>query len=122
MWPIITRIAETCGLDPEQGEVAAYRNTYDRMSPGLDEVLALVKDQRLAHHGNPVARFCFDVAEVRTAPFDPNLHRPSKPDRGASRARIDAVPTAAMAANAMRAFDAAASRLSAYESDRLMVI
>lgn len=122
MWPIINRIAETCGLDAEHGEVAAYRNTYERMSPGMDEVFGLVKNERFAHHGNPVARFCFDSCEVRRAPFDPNLVRPAKPERGTDRARIDAVPTAAMAANAMRGYAAGPMRVSAYEESGLMVI
>lgn len=122
MWPIINRIAETCGLDAENGQVAAYRNTYDRMSPGMDEVFGLVKNERFAHHGNPVARFCFDHCQVRRAPFDPNLVRPAKPERGADRARIDAVPTAAMAANAMRGIAAGPMRVSAYEESGLMVI
>lgn len=122
MWPVINRVAEACGLDPETGEVTAYRNTYDRMSPGMGEVMGLVKQARLAHHGNPVARFCFDAAEVRTAPYDPNLVRPVKPNRGTDRARIDAVPTAAMAANAWKNRADTERRESAYESDRLMVL
>jgi phage terminase large subunit-like protein len=122
MWPIINRVADACGLDPDNGEVAAYRNTYDRMSAGLDDVFGLVKDRRFIHHGNPVARWCFDACEVRRAPYDPNLVRPSKPERNTDRARIDAVPTAAMAANAMRTRGAAPTRVSAYESDRLMVL
>jgi len=122
MWPIINRVADVCGLDAEHGEVAAYRNTYERMSPGMDEVIGLVKNERFAHHGNPVARFCFDRCTVRRAPYDPNLVRPSKPERGADRARIDAVPTAAMAANAMRGYAAGPMRVSAYEDTGLMVI
>lgn len=122
MWPIINRIAETCGLDVEAGEVSAYRNTYDRMSPGMDEVFGLVKNRRLHHHGNPVARFCFDACEVRHAPYDPNLVRPSKPERMTERARIDAVPTAAMAANCMRAMLSEPARVSAYETDGLKVV
>lgn len=122
MWPIIGRVADACGLDADAGEVTAYRNTYDRMSGGMDEVFGLVKSQRFAHHGNPVARFCFDACEVRHAPYDPNLVRPSKPERTTNRSRIDAVPTAVMAANAWRMRESAPLRISAYETDRLMVI
>jgi phage terminase large subunit-like protein len=122
MWPIINRIAEAIGLDPEVGEVTAYRNTYDRMSAGMDDVFALVKTRRLEHHGNPVARFCFDACEVRRAPYDPNLLRPVKPERGKDRARIDAVPTAAMAANALRAWETEPARVSAYEAHGLVVV
>lgn len=122
MWPIINRIAETCGLDAENGEVSAYRNTYEKMSPGMDEVYGLVTAERFHHHGNPVARFCFDCCNVRRAPYDANLLRPVKPERGTARTRIDAVPTAAMAANAMRGLAAGPMHVSAYEQDGLMVV
>lgn len=97
MWPVINRVADAVGLDAEAGEVMAYKNTYDRMTPGMDEVMALVKTSRFAHHGNPVAEFCFDSVEVRRAPYNPDLVRPDKPQRDKSSKRIDAVPTAAMA-------------------------
>lgn len=122
MWPVINRVATACGLDAEAGDVTAYRNTFDRMSGGLTEIMALVKTERLVHHGNPVARFCFEACEVRLAPYDPNLLRPSKPERGTDRARIDAVPTLAMACNAWLARADDDSRESAYEHRRLMVI
>jgi phage terminase large subunit-like protein len=123
MWPIIKRVADACKLDPDTGGVTAYRNTYDRMSPGMDEVMGLVTSGRLRHHGNPVARFCFDRCEVRRAPYDPNLIRPSKPERNVDRARIDAVPTAAMAANAWRLrLSGSDERVSAYEDESLMVV
>lgn len=122
MWPVINRIAETIGLDPETGELTAYKNTYDRMSPGMTEVMGLVKRGMFEHHGNPVARFCFDQCEVRQAPYDPNLVRPEKPERGRDRARIDGVPAAAMATNAWKARADAVPVRSAYEDDDLMVI
>lgn len=122
MWPIINQVAEACGLDVDAGEVMAYRNTYDRMSPGMDAVMGLVRTERLRHHGNPVARFCFDACEVRRAPYEPNLVRPSKPDRASDRVRIDAVPTAAMACNAWTTRSRQPARRSAYESGGLMVI
>jgi phage terminase large subunit-like protein len=122
MWPVINKVAETCGLDVDAGDITAYRNTYDRMSPGMTEVMGLVRQGRLAHHGNPVARFCFDVTDVRMAPYDPNLVRPVKPERGTDRARIDAVPTAAMAVSAWRSREADDARISAYETDSLMVV
>jgi phage terminase large subunit-like protein len=31
MWPIINKVADALNLDVEQGEITAYRNTYDRM-------------------------------------------------------------------------------------------
>jgi phage terminase large subunit-like protein len=122
MWPVINRIASAVGLDPEAGEVTAYRNTYDRLSGGMDEIMGLVRTERLQHHGNPVARFCFDMCEVRHAPYDANLVRPVKPERSSERARIDAVPTAAMAANAWKRREGAEEYVSAYETSRLMVV
>lgn len=122
MWPVIGRIANACGLDADAGEVTAYRNTFDRMSAGLDDIMGLVRERRLHHHGNPVARFCFDACEVRRAPYDANLLRPVKPDRARDPKRIDAVPTAAMAANALRSRADVEPRTSAYESESLMVV
>jgi phage terminase large subunit-like protein len=122
MWPIITRIAQACSLDVEAGDVSVYKNTYDRMSPGMTDVLGWVQERRFAHHGNPVARFCFDACEVRRAPYDANLVRPVKPERSADRKRIDAVPTAAMAANAYRVRASAIPAESAYEGRRLVVL
>jgi phage terminase large subunit-like protein len=121
MWPVINKIATQLGLDPEEGEITAYRNTYDRMSPGMNEVMGLVRTQRLQHHGNPVARFCFDSCEVRHAPYDPNLVRPDKPERGRDKARIDAVPAAAMAVNAWRAREDIVPARSAYEDSGLLI-
>jgi len=121
MWPVINRIALGCGLDSRSGAVTAYRNTFDRMSPGLDDVMALVRSERFHHHGNPVARFCFDACQVKAAPFDANLHRPDKPDRSAARERIDAVATAAMAANAWRAALDNGKLTSAYEDHGLVI-
>ena len=100
MWPMINRVADALGLDVETGEVMAYKNTYDRMTPGMDEVMALTINNRFHHHGNPVAEFCFDTVEARIAPYNPDLKRPDKPERDKSGKRIDAVPVAAMAASA----------------------
>jgi phage terminase large subunit-like protein len=122
MWPIIANVADACGLSIDRGEVTAYRNTYDRLSAGMDDVMALCKEQRLAHHGNPVAKFCFGNVQVKRAPYDANLLRPVKPDRSTDRTRIDAVPTLAMAANGLRAARAKRGRISPYEKNKLMVV
>lgn len=121
MWPVINRVAEACTLDVDQGEVTAYRNTYDRMSPGMDGLMSLVRTGRLRHHGNPLARFCFDTVEVRRAAYDPNLIRPVKPERMTDRARIDGVCAAAMACNSWQA-RATVNFESAYENRGLMVV
>lgn len=122
MWPLINRIAEACKLDVDSGEVVAYRNSYDRLSPGMTDLMGIVRTGRLRHHGNPVARFCFDACEVRAAPYDPNLIRPVKPERGRDRSRIDAVPATAMAVNCWTARVNAPKYTSAYEDHRLLVI
>lgn len=122
MWPIINRIADTLNLDIEEGELTAYRNTYDRLSPGMTDTLGLVRRNLLRHHGNPVARFCFDQCTVRHAPYDPNLIRPEKPERGRDKARIDAVPAAAMAVNAWKTREGIEPIRSAYEDGKLMVV
>jgi phage terminase large subunit-like protein len=83
-------------------EIVTYSNTYQRMTPGMNEVMAFVKAGKLKHHGNPVAHACFEAVEVLKAPYDPEMIRPAKPDRGSSGTRIDAVPALAMAAAAWR--------------------
>lgn len=122
MWPIINRVGDALNLDIDQGELTAYRNSYDRISPGMTDLMGTVKRGLLRHHGNPVARFCFDQCEVRHAPYDPNLVRPEKPERARDKARIDAVPAAAMAVNAWKSREGLNPYQSAYERDGLMVI
>jgi phage terminase large subunit-like protein len=96
--PVIQEICKRTSVE----EVDAYPNTFARMTPGMNEVMAMVRSGRLQHHGNPVARHCFDAVEVVKAPYDPELIRPHKPARQPGSARIDAVPALAMAAAAWR--------------------
>jgi phage terminase large subunit-like protein len=98
MAPVIQEITKRTGVD----DIVSYNNTYDRMTPGMTELMALVKTDRLRHHANPLARFCFDAVEVRKAPYNPELIRPDKPERSRAGKRIDAVPAAAMACSAWR--------------------
>lgn len=98
MAPVIQEIEKRTGV----WEIEAYNNTYQRMTPGMTELMALVKTEQLEHHGNPLARACFDAVEVRKAPYNPELIRPDKPERGRSGKRIDAVPSAAMACSAWK--------------------
>lgn len=97
MAPVIQEIEKRTGV----WEIDAYNNTYQRMTPGMNQLMAYVKQERFQHHGNPVARFCFDAVEVRKAPYDPQLIRPDKPERDKSGKRIDAVPSAAMGCAAL---------------------
>ena len=102
MAPVIQEVEKRVGVP----EILAYANTYARMTPGLNEVMALVKKNRFRHHGNPVAEICFDSSEVRKAPFDPEQIRVHKPERESTGTRVDAVPAAAMAAAAWRRAEA----------------
>lgn len=95
--PVIQEIEKRLGV----WEIDAYQNTYQRMSPGLVELMALVKQKRFRWHGNPIARTHFDAVEVRKSTMNPDLIRPDKPERDKTGKRIDAVPSAAMACNAL---------------------
>ncbi|MFE7462264.1 terminase large subunit [Nocardiopsis terrae] len=99
--PVLQKIGDLIGLDMDEGEILAYRNTYDRMTPALTETMGLVKTERFAHHNNPVAAWNFDAVEVRHANYDPDKIRPDKPNRAKDGYRIDGVAAAAMGANAM---------------------
>ncbi len=81
-------------------DIMAYENQFRHMSDGMHRVLELGKQKKMRHHGNPVARWCFDSCEARIAPYNPDLIRPDKPNRGKVAKRIDAVPAAIMAVNA----------------------
>jgi phage terminase large subunit-like protein len=96
MAPVIQEIEKRTGV----WEIDAYNNTYERMTPGMTELMALVKTGRFRSHWNPIARFCFDEVEVRKSAANPNLIRPDKPERDKTAKRIDAVPSAAMACSA----------------------
>lgn len=98
MAPVIQEIEKRTGV----WEVDAYNNTYQRMTPGMTELMALVKTERFWHHNNPVALACFDAVEVLKAPYNPELIRPDKPARDKTGKRIDAVPAAAMAVSAWK--------------------
>jgi len=76
--------------------------TFRGMTYGMTELMALTKSRGWAHHGNPVAEWCFDAVEVRHPAGDADQLRPDKPDRNAVGKRIDAVPTAAMAVTRWR--------------------
>lgn len=97
MAPVIQEIEKRTGVR----EIVAYNNTYQKMTPGMNDLMGMVLEGRFRHHGNPVARACFDSVEVRKAPYNPQLIRPDKPALDRADYRIDAVPAAAMAAMAM---------------------
>lgn len=81
-------------------DIFSYKNDFSHMSDGMHRIYEWVLQKTVRHHGNPLARFCFNACEARIAKYDPDLIRPDKPDRAIAAKRIDAVPTAVMAANA----------------------
>jgi phage terminase large subunit-like protein len=81
-------------------DIYAYENKFSAMSDGMHRLFEMVKVRKVRHHGNPVARWCFDATQARIAPFDPDIIRPDKPNRQKVARRIDAVPAAIMAVNA----------------------
>lgn len=98
MAPVIQEIQSRVGVE----DVLTYNNTFAAMNGGMHDLMALVKTERMHHHSNPVARFCFESVEVRKAPYNPELIRPDKPERDRSGKRIDAVPSASMAVSAWK--------------------
>jgi phage terminase large subunit-like protein len=101
-------------------EIFAYSNDYSHMSDSMHRIFEMVLEGRFRHHGNPLARFCFDSCEARVAPYDPNLLRPDKPDRATAAKRIDGVPAACMAVNAW--WTRGQDVRSIYESEELLVL
>lgn len=81
-------------------DVMSYNNDFLHMSDGMHRLFELVTERKLRHHGNPVARFCFDCCEAKLHTSDPDLIMPAKVKRDLSANRIDAVPAAIMSLNA----------------------
>lgn len=81
-------------------DVMAYSNDFTHMSDGMHRLYELVMQQKFRHHGNPLARWCFDCCEARLHTTDPDLIMPAKVKRDLSSNRIDAVPSGIMAVSA----------------------
>lgn len=96
--PIIQQIRIRTGIGVE--DIFAYDNQFNTMSDGMHRVFDMVTDGIFRHHGNPLARFCFDACEAKYKPNNPDLIMPEKPNRMRAAKRIDAVPAAIMAVNA----------------------
>lgn len=101
LMPVLQEIGKRTSLIVDESLVM-IEQTYKGMTPGMVELMGLVKEEKFNHHNNPVATWCFDNVEVRRAPYDPELIRPEKPERQRGGTRIDAVPAAAMAIDAWR--------------------
>ena len=121
MMPVIQEVAARTSLAVDEALVIVEQ-TYKGMTPGMLNLMALVKTEGFRHHHNPVAAWCFDNVQVRKAPYDPELIRPDKPDRGKTGKRIDAVTAASMAVDAWKSRGAIEPQRSAYEDADLMVI
>lgn len=119
LMPVIQEVAKRTSLQVDDALVMVEQ-TYKGMTPGMTELMGLVKKEAFHHHGNPVARWCFDNVQVRRAPFDPELIRPDKPERGATGIRIDAVPAAAMAVDAWKLRSAPTG--SIYDTREILVL
>ena len=96
--PVLQEMAERTYVRPE--DVMAYANDFMHMSAPMHRLFELVLEGKFRHHGNPLARWCFDCCEARLHTTDPDLIMPAKIKRDQSHNRIDAVPSAIMALNA----------------------
>lgn len=101
-------------------EIFAYKNDFSHMSDSMHRIFEMVTNGKFRHHGNPLARWCFDSCEARVASYDPNLIRPDKPDRNTASKRIDAVPSAVMAVNAWHTRGSDIE--SVYESEDILIL
>ena len=100
--PAVQEIAKRVGPSVE---LVPVPQTFAGLSPGMTELMAVLRSKQIRTHGDPVARFCFDAVEVKRATDNPELIKPVKPRRsgtGGHGKRIDAVLTAAMAVAAWR--------------------
>lgn len=76
--------------------------TFVGMTVPMRELMALTTNELWHHHGDPVAMACFDAVEVKRAVDNPDLLKPTKPERLGANARIDGVISAALAVGAWR--------------------
>nr|WP_207949680.1 terminase TerL endonuclease subunit [Mycobacterium eburneum] len=96
MDPVIQEIESRTYVD----QIFSYTNDFVHMTTGMHRVFELVTERKMRHHGNPLARWCFECCDARMSTSDPDLIRPDKIDRASNPKRIDAVPAAIMAVNA----------------------
>jgi phage terminase large subunit-like protein len=93
-------VLQEIGYRTYVNDVMAYSNDFTHMSDGMHRLYELILAGKARHHGNPVARWCFDCCEARLHTSDPDLIMPAKVKRDLSSNRIDAVPSGIMAVNA----------------------
>jgi phage terminase large subunit-like protein len=102
--PVVQRIRLETGIGVE--DIYAYDNQFSTMSDGMHRIFDMVTEGLFRHHGNPLARFCFDSCEAKYKTTDPDQIMPEKPNRMRAAKRIDAVASAIMAVNAWWSRDA----------------
>ena len=116
--PVLQEICDRVYVPPD--DVMAYTNDFGHMSGAMHRLFELVKEGRVRHHGNPVARWCFDCCEARVHTVDPDLILPAKINRDRTANRIDAVPAAIMAVKAW--WERGRNVYSSYQTQDLFVI
>jgi phage terminase large subunit-like protein len=116
--PVIQRIRLETGVGVD--DIYAYDFQYGTASDGMHRIFDMVTEGIFRHHGNPLARFCFDACEAKYKPSDPDLIIPDKPNRMRAAKRIDAVASAILAVNSWWTRDGEVS--SVYNSRDILVI
>lgn len=91
--PVRQALADKIGT-----QMVPVEQTYAGMTGPLTELMTLVLADKVRHHGNPVARWCFDNVAVRHAAGNPDLVKIEKPPRDEVGKRIDAAVAAVLAA------------------------
>ena len=93
-------VLQEIGYRTYVNDVMAYTTDFSHMSGGMHRTFEMIIQRQFRHHGNPVARWCFDCCEAKMHTTDPDLIMPAKVKRDLSANRIDAVASAVMAVNA----------------------
>lgn len=112
--------AQNLHLDVERN-VMAYKGNSTYMTTGIDELMIMVKKGNLNTFGNPLARFCFESAEMVPNAQDPDRLRLAKPQRDKVYRRIDAVVAATLAVSCWKRNAALAQPRSVYETRGIVV-
>lgn len=116
--PVLQEIGERVYV--HEDNVMAYSNDFTHMSDSMHRLFEMVKQLKFRHHGNPLARWCFDCCEAKLHTQDPDLIMPAKVKRDVTHNRIDAVSAAIMALKAW--WERGRDVYSTYEKDGLLII
>ena len=113
-------VLQEIGYRTYVNDVMAYSNDFQHMSDSMHRLFEMVVERRFRHHGNPLARWCFDCCEARLHTSDPDLIMPAKVKRDQSNNRIDSVPAAIMALKAW--YERGREVESVYNQESLLII